>query len=537
MSEFSPSQLFSAQSQWIRGPFTYTHLYRVIIAIALTAYYFYWDERSAEIYYNSALYLQFSLAYLVVSILGTGLSWFRPVLQPIQVALMTTVDIIFIVSLIYAAGGLKSGIGLLLVAAIAFASIFSKEKHALFYAAIASIALLLEQAYQWVNWDASYSDFTHAAMLSVSCFATAWLGYSLAKRTTQSEALASQRGLDLENLVHVNALITQEMQDGVLVIDAEQRLKHYNIQAEVLLGKSHQLAVGELLVDCSLELAEVVQQWKSAGEQQKRDAVFNIQSDGRALRLRLMPVGASSLDGAVLFLEDWSQVQVQSQQVKLAALGRLTANIAHEIRNPLSAISHANQLLLEEETVDPVNRRMLEIISSNVLRLDQIVKDVLELSRRDRTQQKEIELNAFLQDFYHQFCQVDKIPKEAFQLHLLDEPVKIMFDERHLNQILWNLCRNGWRHCQQTTGSLVLAVREKSDTKRLMLEVKDDGPGVAQEMVGHLFEPFFTTVSTGTGLGLFISRELSEANGASIEYRALAQGCQFNIHTKRVSSV
>lgn len=517
---------------WALGPISYSHLYRIFIAIALTAYYFYWNERGAEDHYDSALYIRFALGYLVLSVLGAGLGRLNVLAQQTQVAVMAIVDIIFIVVLIYAAGGLKSGLGLLLVVAIAFASLFSKEQHALFYAAIASIALLLEQAYQWANWAQSYSDFTHAAMLSLSCFATAWLGYSLARRTTQSEALASQRGLDLENMAHVNALITQEMQDGVLVVDGNLALKHYNIQAEILLGKGHQLAVDMPLSEAAPEVSVVLASEASTlGEK-----IVNIQSEGRELRLRVMPVGANHLDGAVIFIEDWSQVQVQSQQVKLAALGRLTANIAHEIRNPLSAISHANQLLLEEESIAPTNRRMLEIISSNVLRLDQIVKDVLELSRRDRTQQEEINLNQFLQEFHHQFCQVDKIPKTGFLLNMLSHPVKVRFDERHLNQILWNLCRNGWRHCQQQAGSLKLTVKEKSNTKSLLIEIEDDGAGVDAKIVQHLFEPFFTTASTGTGLGLFIARELSEANGASIEYQALKQGCKFMLHTKKVSS-
>jgi two-component system, NtrC family, sensor histidine kinase PilS len=524
-----------ANAAWSLGPLAYSHLYRVIIAVALTAYYFYWNEHGAEDHYDGPLYLKFALAYLLVSFIGTALTRFSRFSQQQHVAVMAIVDIVFIVGLIYASGGLKSGLGLLLVVAIAFASLFSKEMHALFYAAVASIALLLEQAYQWANWDGAYSDFTHAAMLSLSCFATAWLGYSLARRTQVSEDLASKRGVDLENMAYVNALITQEMQDGVLVVDGEMALKHYNIQAEVLLGKGHQLALDKPLAQCAPEVAKILVNRHSASVENV-EAVFNIQSEGRELRLRVMPVGDIGHDGAVIFLEDWSQIQVQSQQVKLAALGRLTANIAHEIRNPLSAISHANQLLLEEEAIDPTNKRMLEIISSNVLRLDQIVKDVLELSRRDRTQQQTIELNQFLQEFHHQICQVDKIPKTAFVLSTLPLEIKVPFDERHLNQILWNLCRNGWRHCQQNDGSLKLSVHEKRSSKGIEIEVEDDGPGVEQDMVQHLFEPFFTTVSTGTGLGLYIGQELAEANGASLEYKALKEGCKFIIHIKKVSA-
>jgi two-component system sensor histidine kinase PilS (NtrC family) len=176
---------------------------------------------------------------------------------------------------------------------------------------------------------------------------------------------------------------------------------------------------------------------------------------------------------------------------------------------------------------------MLEIISDNVLRMDQIIKDVLELNRRDRTQQESILLKDFLLEFHDQFCQVEKIPSQGFKINLGEYAEEIAFDRRHLNQILWNLCRNGWRHSKQGKAGLTLSLDIPVNAHTIRLEIADDGPGVSPEAVQHLFEPFFTTESTGTGLGLYIARELCEANGGSIKYAPAQNGSLFIIHLKR----
>jgi two-component system sensor histidine kinase PilS (NtrC family) len=245
-----------------------------------------------------------------------------------------------------------------------------------------------------------------------------------------------------------------------------------------------------------------------------------------------LPTDERRQQGAVIFIEDWSHMQTQAHQVKLAALGRLTANIAHEIRNPLSAISHANQLLQEEDN-DPAIKRMLQIISDNVQRVDQIIKDVLELNRRDRTNQEVIHLENFITDFYGQFCAVEKIPEGCFKLEIKHADTLVSFDRRHLNQILWNLCKNGWRHSKNIENSLKLSVSVSTKTRIVHIEISDDGDGIPDNARSHIFEPFFTTEKTGTGLGLYIARELADANGAKLQYKTSSSGTQFIITLKR----
>lgn len=502
------------------------NLFRLIISLLLMGLYFYigdnhwWDKESEP------LFLYLSMGYFVFSALVLVIDSFKFIVSGLLQTLQFVVDIIFIVFLMSAAGGISSGLGLLLIITIVIASLISNGRLALFYAAVATIGLLLEQSYQIMRWNLSAASYTQSVMLSISCFATAWLAYSLVKRMQQSEALASARGIDLENMAQVNALITQEMHDGIMVVDEHFKIRHTNLQAGALLGRTD--ALETMMLESLLPQIEAKLRLWIAGEDQHNNVIVTI--NGHELKFRFMPVNSLRNLGTVIFIQDWSQIQSVAQQAKLAALGRLTASIAHEIRNPLSAISHATQLLQEEDTSAPTTR-MLQIISDNIQRIDRIIKDVLELNRRDRTLQQCIDLNLFITEFHAQFCAVEKIPESHFSLSLSLHKPTIMFDHRHLTQILWNLSRNGWEHSQKLPTSLSLHSFSKGN--QLYIEVRDDGEGVAEQERNRLFEPFFTTKKTGNGLGLYISRELAEANGASIQYQPLAPGSAFILHIKK----
>lgn len=518
----------------------FLNIYRLIIAgIFVTMDYALHDKVWLDAS-SLGMYNEISLAYLIFALIATACTWWqRPKLE-VSLPTQTIVDISFIVLLMSTMGGSKSGVGLLLIITIAGASLVSQGRLALFYAAIASIDLLLEQTYRFSFIESQSDGYTQSAMLSLSCFTIAWLAHSLAKRMHQSEVLATQRKIDLENLGQINALITHEMQDGVVVVDQNLMVKHHNIQAENLLGigLNHGTASWlERAIDNTIpELAKLIKIWEQAqfdSIQSSISSITKLQTETRELRLRFLSVGANRSDGAVIFIEDWSKTQTQAQQLKLAALGRLTANIAHEIRNPLSAISHANQLLQEDEDNDSPTQRMLQIIADNVQRVDQIVKDVLELNRRDRTNQETIRLGQFLNEFHSQFCAIENISNQLFHLDIGKSDTLINFDHRHLNQILWNLCKNGWRHCTKQKASLRLTLASANKTQAIRIEVTDDGDGVPADARPHLFEPFFTTENSGTGLGLYIARELSEANGAKIQYCAAEAGSQFVLHLSK----
>jgi two-component system sensor histidine kinase PilS (NtrC family) len=224
-------------------------------------------------------------------------------------------------------------------------------------------------------------------------------------------------------------------------------------------------------------------------------------------------------------MEDMSRAEQLAQQIKLASMGRLTLNIAHEIRNPLSAIGHAAQLM-EEETDSASSLKLTGIIRNNVLRLDQMVQDILALNRRDRQERENLNMASFIGDWIREWRQAEEIAENAVIVDMKSE-ARACFAPLHLRQILWNLTGNAWRHGRKQAGSLTVALQDEGD--ELALEICDDGTGIPHEHQAQLFEPFFTTDAQGTGLGLFIARELAEANGARLEFAGNRPGACFRL--------
>lgn len=474
------------------------------------------------------MFFTISLVYFAFAMLMAFFISLRLPRFILQLSAQTIGDIVFIVLLMHVSGGVKSGLGMLLVVALAASSLISKGRQAMFFAAMAAIAVLLEQSYQLFVAGVK-DDYFHAAMLGMGFFATAGLGHFLARQVVASERLVEQKSIDLENLAQVNELVIHEMQDGVLVVDMKGRVRSHNARCETLIGRPPRIWNDLRLNDYAPALAERLTRWRK-----DRNTVFppmQVRVTGKEIATRFSPIDSGGSEtGAVVFLEDVGQQQALAQQIKLAALGRLTANIAHEIRNPLSAIGHATQLLQEDEH-DKAEARLLQIIRDNTLRLDRIVQDVLQLNRRDRAQRETIQPEPFLRSFVEQFCLAEKVPVGAISLEM-DSDQMICFDRAHLHQVLWNLCRNAWRHSRQGEASIRIYVSAAHLENVVQIDVIDDGPGVDKQLVNQLFEPFFTTFSSGTGLGLYIAREICEANGASLDYIEVAPGGQFRVCCK-----
>jgi two-component system sensor histidine kinase PilS (NtrC family) len=530
LAQHFPFRAFKTSSDTYWRPMRYFNIYRIVIASFLLSVHF--TPESMEWWHIDVAspYFQAALIYWIFSMAVAAMAEFRRPGFDQQVSIQAIGDILLMTMLMHTAGGVRSGLGLLIVIAIVGAALVSQGRLALFYAAIATIALLAENSVQLLSDNETYAHDSQTVMLGLSCFATAWLAYTLGKRMRQSEALASQRGVDLENLSQVNQLIIQDMQDGVLVVDDTLTLRHHNGRAEELLGNGLMASTSMALANCAPEVAQLMRTW-IAKEEEHRSGVARLLVHDKELRLRFQPIGLSRRSGAVVFIEDWSRIQAQARQLKLAALGALTANIAHEIRNPLSSISHASQLL-QEESLAPSLQRLLRIIHDNTLRLDKIVQDVMQINQRDRIQQEPIFLPDFIHEFYEQFCITEHIPANAIVTTIALPNATALFDRQQLNRVLWNLCRNGWRHCQQQAGSLQLRLDKAVRQGEIMLEILDDGPGIPAESRQRLFEPFFTTEKTGTGLGLYIARELCEANGAGLRYIDGSGGARFRIYLK-----
>ena len=524
---FTPRASLTPVTYW--GYLHYYNLYRLIVSGVFVESFVTFGAMPTFGTEDPGLFFLAGIFYAllcVISIVTISFRW--PAFQ-YQLGFQIISDIILLVVMMYASGGVKSGLGLLLVASLAAVSLIGRGKMVLFYAALAVIAVLLEQTYRIVYFDEGTSTLFQTGLLSISYFATALLARTLATHAAASEQLAQQRGVDLANLAQVNQLVIQDMQDGVLVVDPDGKIRQHNSQAEKMLGivinKTLNLGLGEY----SPPLAERFRRWKDNHEVSLDPLKLN--SATRQIRVRFVVVGDEYATGTLIFLEDMSLVQAQAQQIKLAALGRLTANIAHEIRNPLSAISHATQLLQEDEDMDKTQARLLEIIRDNTFRLDRLVQDVLQLNRRDRAEISPIAADVFLHHFVDEFCQIEKIPPATFSIEI-ETQQRLCFDRIHLNQVLWNLCRNAWRHCKKQERSIRLCVSEAHMENVVQLDIMDDGPGVDVARQSQLFEPFSTTESQGTGLGLYIAKEVCEANGALLDYIAVAPGGQFRICCK-----
>jgi two-component system sensor histidine kinase PilS (NtrC family) len=259
---------------------------------------------------------------------------------------------------------------------------------------------------------------------------------------------------------------------------------------------------------------------------------FKVDTTQRLLRVRLVRIGSGLNGGTLIYLEDLGRAQNEAQQMKLAAMGRLTASIAHEVRNPLSAINQAAQLLEEDAAVAPGGQRLLGMIRSNAKRIDRIVGEVLQLNRRDRQQPEVIPLGDFVQSITDEIIQAENIPPGSVDIDI-DSDLLVMFDRGHLNQIAWNLVRDAWQHCRKGASSIRIGARAGYMGDAVICELADDGPGVPAELRGQIFEPFFTTRPGGTGLGLYIARELADANGAALELLPKSPGAVFRMTFKR----
>ena len=438
----------------------------------------------------------------------------------LQLSLHVCLDIFAITLLMYASGGVRSGLGVMLLISLIGAAIVAPRRLSFLYAALATISLLLEQGYWVLAHDAPSANFLQPGLVAIACFAGAGITGWLASRVVANEALARQRGRELETQTRVNELAIQDMLDGVAVLDRDGRVVQHNPQAQRLLRAERLL--GADIAQLVPLFAERWRGWRSGEVQAGATADFAVR--GRDIGLRLHHTGTEE-GFSVLFVEDTGRSREQAQQLKLAALGRLTANIAHEIRNPLAAISHASELLSEEKR--PEDRaRLTQIVHDNTQRLERLVSDVLQLNRRDRISTERIALRSWLAEFVAEFIANGSLPAERIALDAgRDE--RIEFDREHLRQVLWNLLRNAVRYARAGPGSVRIALRRYGD--RVELSVIDDGPGVPASSQSQLFEPFFTTDSKGTGLGLYLARELCAANGAALEYVNDMPGAHFRI--------
>lgn len=503
----------------------YFNLYRLTLAVALVFTGLLFGDGADLFSPGMGVHFQgYAYAYLVLAalfVLGIRARWPR---FQVQLSTHIVADIVFAILMMGTSERLANGLGLLLVITIASGGLVGSGRLTLLYAAIASIALLLQHAYSALGNDRGLDNFFQIGLLCAGYFAVGWLAHALTQRALRSERLAQRQAEELALLNRINALAIENSPEGLLALRGDGVIRHLSRRARALLGIETEVIPGRTRLDtCTPELAAALPKFGTPG-------VHAMEIHNVRLRIRCIPLTAQD-DSRILMLEDQSLADQAAQRLKLAALGRLTANIAHEIRNPLSAITQAAQLLREDSS-DPGAAKLTMIIENNARRLDRLVEEVLTLNRRDRMHPVDFDA-VTLAALIEELRRTEEIPAEAVIVNM-PESLHFRFDPDHLRQILWNLLRNAWRFSRKRTDSLRVDARVHDE--RILIEVADDGPGVAPEHRGKLFEPFFTTDAQGTGLGLFLARELAEANHAALRFVPAAAGARFRLSMGELAS-
>ena len=457
------------------------------------------------------------VVYAVLVLLsGLGLSLRRPS-RISQVQLAIFIDILVYTALMHTAGGVTSGLGILLAVAVAAGALMLEGRLSLLFAALASLAVISEQIYSAMLGGSRAISFTQAGLLGLLFFTVALLAHVLYRRVRSAEALAARRQVDIDDLSQLNEFIIQSIGTGILVADCERRLRLINAAALKLLGV-RRVRPGTALHELSAELNH----WLAGQVRADQPREGRLAIADREIRVSLKRLGGDRVTGAVVYLCDSQEAEREAQQIKLASLGTLTASIAHNIRNPLSAISHAGQLLSEGPTLSDEDRHLLDIVQRNSARIEETVRSVLQLSRGNQIEPRPIELAAWTQSFAEDFREQHGLDDARLQVRIESRPLDIETDPRHLHQILANLCENALVHGHRPDepARIQLRLGRRDEPDGICLEVRDAGPGIDPATARDIFNPFFTTKSQGTGLGLYIARELAESNGIRLIHTA-----------------
>jgi two-component system sensor histidine kinase PilS (NtrC family) len=435
----------------------------------------------------------------------------------VQMTFQFVADLAAVTVLVHASGGISSGLGGVLIVSVGGLALLMRTDRAFLLAAVATLVLLLEQSLAQLQNITTTAEYAPTGILGAVMFVITAVVQVMRRQIVETEALAEQRGLDLRNLVELNDYIIQHLRESIVVVDGESQIRLINGSAVKHLGAAGNVT-GQSLDAISPDLAAKLYTWR---EQLADNAATFSSSDGTTnIQPHFAPLSNDRHSGVVIFLEDTTLIAERVQQAKLAALGRLSASIAHEIRNPLGAMSHAGQLLAESPGIGAEEHRLTDIIRVNSRRVSQIVDSILALSRKDKARPERLQLHAWLEDFAREFMQTLELYEGAVTVIRRTPELEALMDPTHLHQIVWNLCENAVKYASAAAGaiSVELTCGLLEATGRVYLEVADRGPGIAPDKTEEIFEPFYTGQAGGTGLGLYISRELAERSGATLRY-------------------
>lgn len=531
---------FDRRHRW--RAFRAANFYRVILSALLLAIIAFDEQNRLFGKQNPSLFLGTTLVYMSLALCGiAGSYWRRPSLM-IQAHLQMLGDLAALTLMIHASGGLTSSLNNLLITVIAASSILLPLSSALLSAALGffllagswlvsqwqsngfplSSLLQSDRGFELPPLLGASDDLVRLGILGAALFITAGISYALAERARRSETLARQRTWELLEIAELNQGIVRHLQSGVVLVDEAGWVHVMNDTARELLDQ-RLISMPVALAQLSPLLHQRLQTWQVGI---RETPPFRVVEHRPEVIPRFTQLSGTQATHILITLEDSEKVAERLQQIKLAALGRLTAGIAHEIRNPLAAMSHAAQLLQESADASTHNRRLSQIIHDNVNRANRIINDVLGLARRDRVHPERLKLADWLTTFIQEFQHSSEVKPPQWRQSVEPADLEIVFDPHQFRQVLWNLCANACQYGVQAgeTPIITLTARLEAERSRPLLDVSDAGPGIPPEHLEKLFEPFFTTRSKGTGLGLYLARELCEANRAHLQYLPAVEG-------------
>jgi len=501
------------------------NLYRSLIGFGLVALLLFGATTSLFNVTMLDLFRLATLIYLAQCALAVAATLSRRPRRRAQIILACAVDVVFFTCLTLASDGVAGGLGMLLLAPVAAAGILLPARQATLIAACAAIGVLGQEGWHSLYTPDGHEEFVQAGILGILFFITMVLGHWLSQRARLSEALADERAGEIRDLASLNLRIIQQMEIGAVIVDHDQRIEILNDEAVTLLDMDAVPAPGADLRVVAPALANALARWRAypgeAGE--------SVQIGQQSLLPTFSQLGWGAHEPTLIFIENAARQYEQAQQLKLISIGRLTANIAHEIRNPLGAISHAGQLLAESEAITGADGRLLDIIHRHTRRIDAIINNVMGLSQRSPRNRKRLGLASWLSQTIAVYRETaEQAP--IFDIEAINTVQQIDFDPDHLRQLLFNLWDNAQRHARQKDKHLhIRLIGNRTRAQRFCLDVVDNGPGIDDAIVDSILEPFFTTTREGTGLGLHIAAELCEANGARLLPVAQMPGACFRI--------
>jgi two-component system sensor histidine kinase PilS (NtrC family) len=479
---------------------------------------------------NPTLYLYVAIIFLATNLLLVGLIQTVYVTRQASLFIVFFVDILVITLLADTSGGIASGLPILLVVTTAASAILITNGTTATLIAALSVIVLLADSLRLISVQVlSISSLIPSSLLGVLIFAVSLLIQMITRRVGAAEELARKRAADLYNLQRLNEQIVQHLQSGILMVYANGSVRVMNQAATRLLDPQRPVPLeqGRLLADYHPQLATQFDQWQAGSTHLPTPLHISAEAPPIIAHFRALQSteNKAGISDSLVFLEDYSPVTQQAQSLKLASLGRLTASIAHEIRNPLGAASHAAQLLCESEHLTDEDRELAAIIENHAQRINALIENVMQISRRQAPMPQTLALKGWLGKFTREYQ--DTLTENCrIELALPEDPVEVVFDPEHLQRVLNNLLDNGLRHSRLATAeaSAEIQVSWEALAGRCLIDVLDYGEGIAQSEQAKLFEPFYTTVEGGTGLGLYLCRELCEINNATLIYRTDTQG-------------